>query len=417
MSYAARMSHIVKPSTADRITELRVRGLRTLEDVRLKLGPLTILIGENGAGKSSMAEACVLLGKLGRDSFIDQFTSAHGGFATLLRRGATSIGLGLRLEGNGHPLEYDIELTSEGGQLVITSETLELDNGQKPGSTTNVFSRKRGDAVVDTVAASRRGEIKLNDTRPLVSGFGVMPPNPAIPRLLTALQNIEVHVPFTTTPGWAARTLRIPPVLRQSATIEPADRLAFGGVNLANAFHALKNEKPPEHWQQTMEYVRLGLGADVQSIDTRVDPGGGQIAIALRRSGAATSEPAFSLSDGMLSYLAFVALYRLEAPTPLLVFDEPEVHLHPSLLGRVLGFFDAISERTNVLLCTHSDRLLDGLDDPAGSAALIELGADRASKILRPDAAVLKEWLTKYGGLGTLRAEGYEAVVFASEPN
>lgn len=40
----------------DRITQLRVKGLRTLADVTLPLGELTVLIGENGVGKSSVEE-------------------------------------------------------------------------------------------------------------------------------------------------------------------------------------------------------------------------------------------------------------------------------------------------------------------------------------------------------------------------
>jgi predicted ATPase len=41
---------------ADRITELRVQGVRTLADVRLRLDGLTVLIGDNGSGKSTLIE-------------------------------------------------------------------------------------------------------------------------------------------------------------------------------------------------------------------------------------------------------------------------------------------------------------------------------------------------------------------------
>ena len=62
----------------DRVTEIHIRGLRTLQDVRLKLGPLTVLIGDNGAGKSSVAEACALLGMLGSETFREQFRVRAG---------------------------------------------------------------------------------------------------------------------------------------------------------------------------------------------------------------------------------------------------------------------------------------------------------------------------------------------------
>jgi predicted ATPase len=402
------------PVTRDRITELRFRGLRTLDNVRLRLGSLTVLIGENGVGKSSIAEACVLIGKLARETFLEQF-NLHGGFLSLMRRGAGTLGFGIRLEGAEDPIEYDIEFSHAQGRLAITSEALRLD---KSGSMMSILSRQGNRGEMFDMANRTWSAIKIEEGRPLVSGFGVLPPHPALPRLIGALQDIEVHVPFMTSPEWVGRSLRTQAPLRQSTVIEGANRLEMGGLNLANAFHTLRSNKSPKHFERTMEYVRLGLGDDVESIESPVDPGGGRIGLALRRVGAAQAEPAFTWSDGMLSYLAFVALFRLEAPAPLLVFDEPEVHLHPHLLQRVIGFFDAMGERTNVLICTHSDRLLDALPDPAAAARLMELDATRAVRIIEPDADVLKRWLEKYSGagLGTLRAEGLEPVVFPKHP-
>jgi len=395
----------------DRITELRVSGIRTLDNVTLKFSPLTVLIGENGVGKSSIVEACVLLGYIGQGKLAGRFSGVHGGFPALLRHGATQIKLGLRLAGNGQPLEYDIALTKEVDDFVITSETLFLDNGKK--TLMNVFRRSRSEASLYDVKADQRTTFQVDSKQTLVSSFGVLPPQPAIPRLVAALQSIQIHVPFVTASEWVARGLRIQSTLRQAPVIENADRLDFGGLNLANAFHTLRSRS--RHWETTKEYVKLGLGYDIEDIVNPPDPGGGRIGLAIQRAGIDRPEPAYSLSDGMLTYLAFVALYRLEATSSLIVFDEPEVHLHPSLLGRVVGFFEDMSTRSTVLLCTHSDRLLDGLSNPAESARLAELDERRATRILTPDAAALKAWMSKFSGLGTIRAEGHERDVFQSD--
>jgi len=155
-----------------------------------------------------------------------------------------------------------------------------------------------------------------------------------------------------------------------------------------------------------MDYVRLGLGPDVESINTRADPAGGFIALRLKYAGLDEQVPAFSLSDGMLAYLAFVALYRLGASRSLIAFDEPETHLHPELLMRVLGFFEAMAKERPVILATQSDRLLDGLADPAGSVVLCELEG-RATRLVRPDPRALADWLTEYRGLGDVRSAGH----------
>ncbi|MFL5356783.1 AAA family ATPase [Archangium sp.] len=52
------------------ITELRIEGLRTIEKLHLKLDGLTVLIGENGSGKSSIIEACELLRRATSERFL-----------------------------------------------------------------------------------------------------------------------------------------------------------------------------------------------------------------------------------------------------------------------------------------------------------------------------------------------------------
>jgi hypothetical protein len=109
--------------------------------------------------------------------------------------------------------------------------------------------------------------------------------------------------------------------------VRPTDRLERFGGNLANAWHALKNDFGEEDWQETLLDVRAGLGHEVDTVATRADPGGGQVALKIRYHDGA-EESAHTLSDGTLAYLAFVVLHRLgrrpQTASSLLAFDEPE---------------------------------------------------------------------------------------------
>jgi predicted ATPase len=78
---------------------------------------------------------------------------------------------------------------------------------------------------------------------------------------------------------------------------------------------------------------------------------------------------------------------------------------------RVLGFFESMSRDTPVLLATHSDRLLDGLTELAGSVVLCELNEHRATTLVRPNAVALADWLADYRGLGDIRSAGHAASV------
>jgi predicted ATPase len=227
----------------------------------------------------------------------------------------------------------------------------------------------------------------------------------AIRRVATALKNIEVHVPFETMAAWAARRTGRKSAMRESNILQPTNRLDLLAANLGNAYHSLKNALGSDHWKETLEYVRLGLGDDIDDIPTNADAAGGQLAASIRYKSSG-QVPAIALSDGTLAYLAFVALLRLPSTRTLLAFDEPELHLHPGLLVRVLSMCESVAQSCPVVLATHSDRLLDALQEPAKSVVLCDLDENRASRLIHPDEEMLAKWLTKYRGLGDIRSTG-----------
>lgn len=397
----------------DRISEICIEGIRTLEHVRLPLNGLTVLIGENASGKSTLIETCRLIGKLAEPDFFKAFHGVHGGLASLLRFGTSKLRLHVRIEGSDAPIHYQVAIAKKGDFAVLEEEHLQL--GPAPGQEQPlqvIFRTQDGARVYDS-DQSKPIELpfEVESDRLLLTAFGRIPPQPAISRVVECLRQIEVHLAFETLPSWAARALRLSSRLREPILHEPLDSIQLLGGNLANAYSSLKNDFSAAHWEETMDYVRLGLGDDVESVNTRVDPGGGAISLRVKYAQFEQQVSAFALSDGTLAYLAFVALYRLGTKRSLLAFDEPEQHLHPYLLMRVLGFFESLAEDYPVILATHSDRLLDGLSDPAQSAVLCMLDRSRGTRLIRPDAEQLEAWLTRYRGLGDIRSAGHEASV------
>src|SRR6185503_19600530 len=120
------------------------------------------------------------------------------------------------------------------------------------------------------------------------------------------LRNLRVQLPFEVTPGWAERAHGRPSVLRATALFAPADHLEMRGRNLANAYHALRSNFGEEHWRETLDCIRLGLGDRIEDVTTLADPNGGNISFAVKQRGFSQQIPAAQLSDGMLSYLAYV---------------------------------------------------------------------------------------------------------------
>jgi predicted ATPase len=407
-------------SAQDRITEIRIRGLRTIADLSLPLDGLTVLVGENGTGKSSILEACEILRRAAGPSFFDELHAIHGGALQLLRHGAAALDLGVtihaeRMESGmrvGYDLIYQITLERPSSSFTIGTETLRFSDAPPDHF---LLRRSRDTAVVDHPHGTTHVETLRDDELALVHPQ-IVSRQDWVATVAAALAAIDVHVPFEVVPRWIARAHDRRSATRSTVVVQPTRRLERLGANLANAYDAIRVDFDEERWHTTMDLVRLGLGDHVESIKLRPDPGGGAIALWLKLRNRDEQIPAAALSDGELAYLAFVALYRLDPRRALLAFDEPDLHLHPGLLARVVDFFESLAETQPVLIATQSDRLLDCLRDPARSVRVCDADPEtRATRVRRLDPDALENWLTRYRGLGELRSAGYLRQVLKDE--
>jgi len=397
-----------------RITELRVEGLRTLADVRLKLDGLTVLIGENGTGKSSIIEACELFRRLANQDFMSEVYNPHGGGFALLRDGASILRLTIVLEapspeGLSTRIEYSVGLARERSGLAIHEEKLQYEAPEQPHPDIPWVRTPQG------ASFTRNVHVQGLDPNVLVLNSGYAVPDWSARIVRDALKQIEVHLPFEVLPSWAARAHARKSEIRGSVLLQPADHLDLLGSNLVNVYYALREQSDRAYWNDTMDLLRLGLGIEFEEVRTVADSGGGAHALAIKWRGRDQPMTASALSDGQIAFLAFVGLYRLPRPgRTLMAMDEPELHLHPGLLSRVVQIFEAMGDRHPVLLSTHSDRLLDLLTDPVASVRVCELRGS-ATHLRRLDRESLDTWLADFRGVGDLRSEGHLADVIGDE--
>jgi predicted ATPase len=397
----------------DRISRICVSGMRVVENVVLDLKGLTVLIGDNGTGKSTLLEAVELLRQAaGPRLFVeDVLELEHGGLRSLLRRDAGQLRLEIIVNGAGHQLEYRVGIGLVGSKPQVIHEYLDVRADPTDKVPFNVLARRGTTATITDAERSKPQEVKeVHPGALAVASFGLAA-QPAFQRLTTALDRIEHHVPFETRPLWQQLELELRKGPRWPEFLERQQpKLARYAFNLSSCYQNLRNLGGAV-WGRVVERARLGLGNDLR--DFSLQPSGrGSIELELIFGSTQKPIPLDGVSEGQLAYLAFVALVELNQDRSLLVFDEPELHLHPALLSRVVGMLEEVAETCPVLIATQSDRLLDTLTDPAGAVVLCELNERGAMQLRRPNANHLDEWLKTYRGIGTLRAEGYEANVF-----
>ena len=68
------------------------------------------------------------------------------------------------------------------------------------------------------------------------------------------------------------------------------------------------------------------------------------------------------LSEGTLRFLWLISLLQSPGLSTVTMIDEPEVSLHPELLALLADLMREASRRTQVIVATHSDRLIRFLD-------------------------------------------------------
>jgi len=114
--------------------------------------------------------------------------------------------------------------------------------------------------------------------------------------------------------------------------------------------------------------------------------------------------PASRLSDGTLRYLCLLAILCDPTPPPLICIEEPELGLHPDVLPSLAELLIDASKRTQLIVTTHSDILVDAMTERPESVVICEKhnGCTEMKRLSKTDLAV---WLNTYR-LGQLWIDG-----------
>jgi predicted ATPase len=101
------------------------------------------------------------------------------------------------------------------------------------------------------------------------------------------------------------------------------------------------------------------------------------------------------LSDGTLRYLCLLAILCHPEPPPLICIEEPETGLHPDILPTIAELMIEASQRTQLIVTTHSDILVSAFSEIPEAVLVCEKDED-GTHFRRLEADKLKAWLEEY---------------------
>jgi predicted ATPase len=135
------------------------------------------------------------------------------------------------------------------------------------------------------------------------------------------------------------------------------------------------------------------LADDIEGIEVSVESGTIQVVARMTRMKSVI--PMSRLSDGTLRYLCLLSILCDPSPPPLVCIEEPELGLHPDILPDLVDLMVEASARTQLVVTTHSDIILDALTQRPESV-LVASKDEGQTYLRRLNGDELQGWLKSY---------------------
>lgn len=364
-----------------------LRNYRSIAACDVELGPLVFLVGPNGSGKSNFVDALHFVSDAVRDS-LDHALRDRGGIKEVRRRS------------RGHPTHFGIRVEFETRSGASGHYAFEI-----AARTGGAFAVKEEECYISLPGRESADYYQVAEGTVKKS---TLPSPPAAVEDRLYLVNVSGFEPFRVLYDALSQmgfyNLN-PDVLRDLQTPDPGDLLTRDGSNAASVFNRISSSNPALK-ERMVEY----LGKVVSGIsDVSHKDVGPRETLEFRQTVRGDEHPwrflASSMSDGTIrTFGVLVALFQQAAkdtPVSLVGIEEPEIALHPAAAQVLMdGILDA-SERTQVLVTSHSPDLLDSeaLSDEIILAVVSEQGDTKVGQLEKAGREALREHLYTAGEL------------------
>lgn len=366
-----------------------MEGKRTIHSIKLKnilsfgsegqeieLQPLNVLIGPNASGKSNFIEVFRLIQALPAKP--ERIIREGGGIAEWLWKGDEAVPEAI-ISVNAGPIHYWLEFTKVGYRWQIADEYI-------------------GDPIDPSNPPLDQPDTR-NSLEPEALGFSEFPPDISLLAILSNHQpegtlaklfsSIGVYKDWNNSRFSALRSPHRPDL--------PSSPLLEDLSNFSLVFNNLSYRTKAAIIEQLKEVCE-----GVEEIITQIE--GGTVQTYFQERGLSSATPLIRISDGTLRYLFLLTLLNQKELPPLICLEEPESGLHPDVIHRVAELLIEASQRTQLIVTTHSSSLISALSNIPESVIVCERESS-GTTLRRLDRESLEGWLERYE-LGELWEKG-----------
>jgi predicted ATPase len=421
-----------------KIEGIRIKNFKVLKDITMgklwniqdakPLNPMTVVIGKNGVGKSTLFDAFGFLAdclKLG----VEEACEANGrrGFDNIQTHGEKApieFVIYYRQSKDSRPITYELAIDKDntGRPFVLYERLRQRRRKQKSGRPFTFLLLNKGKGLVwkgesdgkqfqedvekqmdifelwkqESQEESNETEtVELSDNRKLgIATLGALKQHPRISEFRKFIE------------GWYLSYFT-PDAARGLPLSGAQKHLNIHGDNLANVVQYMEREYP-KRFQVILKRIAEKIPG-VQKIDTEKTSDG---RLLLRFNDRGYQDPFYAqqMSDGTLKVFAYMLLLEDPSPPPFICIEEPENGLYHKLLETLATEFREHAHRkqksSQLFITTHQPYFVDALDPD--EVWILEKGEDGFSAIKRvSEIEIVKNLVSEGLPLGSLWYSDY----------
>ena len=133
---------------------------------------------------------------------------------------------------------------------------------------------------------------------------------------------------------------------------------------------------------------------------------GNTIELIVNETGTSSALPASRLSDGTIRFIALLAILCHPEPPPLICIEEPEIAMHPDSQDLVVELLRKASERTQLIVTTHSPWLIGRLSAEPEHVVVCDMDATEGTRLHRLSHKEVEDWFDGDRDLGDIWMSG-----------
>jgi predicted ATPase len=343
------------------LTELQVAGYRSVRDLTIALGPVNIITGANGSGKSNLYQCLVLLAKAAQGGFA-KAVALEGGTPSLLWAGgerirytkkkpAKRVHLAVQTDEFSFSFACGIPSPSSLPVLPPPRRTLFALDPEVKEEKLSLISGSRPVLMLDRQGPTvwiRNAEAKMDEY-----AFALSKHESVLSQILEPHRYPEVSAVRQQILTWrfyhqfrtdADSPLRFPQVGVHT------DVLASDGSDLAAALQTITEIGDEGFLTEAISNAFRGASLCIAEHDTL-------FSLSLQMPGLLRTLSARELSDGQLRFLCLCAALLSPRPPALIALNEPETSLHPDLYGPLAELIRRAAAHSQIWVTTHSQVL------------------------------------------------------------